>query len=160
MPTIIRFLAAVLLLLPGSTTAQQQLPLIHTDSVGAYRTEAGYRFHCGRIQTRLSFIEHFRDEAKGVPLADLWRLELTTLSVKGRRIPPADLVRVKALFHTLSWITRIQGSCGGNGDAEILLWGMPAQVWADFVEREGPQTRPTPDPYSIRISVTGAVTIR
>lgn len=160
MRSLSRIIALTLLLLPTGTLAQQNLPLVHTDSAGAFRTDAEYRFHCGETQIRLSFIEHFRDEAEGVPLADLWRLELTALSVKGRRIPPGELIPAEALFHSLSWITRIQGKCAGNGDVEILLWGMPAQVWADFVEQEGPQKRPTPDPYAIRISATGKVTIR
>jgi hypothetical protein len=95
-----------------SAFAQQNLPLVHTDSAGAFRTEAKYRFHCGETQTRLSFVEHFQDEAEGVPLADLWRLELTALSLKGRRIPPGELIRAKALFHSLSWITVAVSAAG------------------------------------------------
>jgi hypothetical protein len=140
-------------------SAQKKLPLVHTDSAGAHRTNASFHFECGETLTRLKFVEHVRD-GEGIPLVDQWRLELTRLSVSGRRIPADEMTPVRALFHSLSWIERIQGRCAGNGEVEIFFRGMPARAWADYSEDKGPTQAPRATSYSIRISATGKVRIR
>lgn len=156
--TISLFLAVNLL----GAAAQENLPLIHTDSYLAYRTDAAFNFHCGKNLTRLSYVEHFRygKEAKAQSLADRWRIELTGLSVDRRKIPKADLTRLRLLFRSFSWIERIRGTCAGNGDVSFSFSGMPAETWAAYGRSDNPRDRPELEPHTITVAATGAVTIR
>ena len=147
-------------LLTGAGQPPPSAEQTHTDSASAHLSTASYVFECGGTRTTVGFEERVQGDAPGVPIADRWRIRLTSFAVDGRHIGESDLRRVQQAFHHYAWLVRLRGRCSpSNRDVNLWVEGIHARDWASFTESDD---RPRPRIRAMEVSVRadGSVAIR